>query len=111
MHFGHLRTSEVRSDKLFGINAFLPTRVGGAGDPSSLIFEVEEGGALTPHSGIDIRPLSWRKALRSIGNGECIEVASADKQVAVRDSKNPDGIWLAYPAHSWRAFVSEIKNK
>ena len=108
MHFGHLRTTGVRSDQLFGINAFC---LRGAGDPGGLIFEVEEGGTLTPLSSIDIRSLSWRKALRSIGNGECIEVASANKQVAVRDSKNPDGIWLAYPAHSWRAFVSEIKNK
>lgn len=64
-----------------------------------------------PHISIDMQSLSWRKALRSIGNGECVEVASANKQVAVRDSKNPDGIWLAYPVHSWRAFVSDIKNE
>ena len=62
-------------------------------------------------SSIDIRTLTWRKALRSIGNGECVEVGSANEQVAVRDSKDPDGIWLAYPAHSWRAFVSKIKNE
>jgi hypothetical protein len=80
-------------------------------DPGSRIFEVEEGGTLMLISSIDIRSLSWRKALRSIGNGECVEVSSANKHVAVRDSKNPDGVWLAYPAHSWQAFVSEIKNK
>jgi hypothetical protein len=64
-----------------------------------------------PLISIDIWSLNWRRALRSIGNGECVEVASTDKHIAVRDSKNPDGIWLAYPAHSWRAFVSEIKNE
>ena len=64
-----------------------------------------------PLTGIGIQSLSWRKALRSIGDGECVEVASANKHVVVRDSKNPDSIWLAYPAHSWRAFVSEIKNE
>ena len=64
-----------------------------------------------PLTSIDMWSLSWRKALRSIGNGECVEVASANKHVAVRDSKDPDGIWLAYPVHSWRTFVSDIKNK
>ena len=42
-----------------------------------------------PLTGIGIRSLSWRKALRSIGDGECVEVASAHKHVAVRDSKIP----------------------
>jgi Domain of unknown function (DUF397) len=64
-----------------------------------------------PLTGIGIRSLGWRKEMRSIGDGECVEVASANRHVAVGDSKNPDGIWLAYPAHSRRAFVSEIKNE
>ena len=41
--------------------------------------------------------LQWRKATYSSGNGgNCIEVATADRTVAVRDSKNPDGPRLAF---------------
>ena len=41
--------------------------------------------------------LSWRKASYSSGNGgDCIEVASAPRTVAVRDSKNPEGPELAF---------------
>jgi hypothetical protein len=54
--------------------------------------------------------LNWRKARYSIPCGECVEVASADLRIAVRDSKDPDGARLAYPVTSWRAFVARIKS-
>jgi len=39
--------------------------------------------------------LQWRKATHSSGNGgNCIEVATADRTVAVRDSRDPDGARL-----------------
>lgn len=64
-----------------------------------------------PVGSIDSRNLNWRKSLRSIANGECVEVAAAaQQQVAVRDSTNPDGARLAYPAQSWRAFVARVKS-
>lgn len=47
----------------------------------------------------------WRKAQRSMNNGDCVEVALADGKVLVRDSKNPSGPVLEYPAGAWRNFV------
>lgn len=58
-----------------------------------------------------IQPMNWRKALHSIGNGECVEVASAGRRIAVRDSEDRNGIQLTYPTQSWRPFVSRIKNE
>jgi Domain of unknown function (DUF397) len=47
----------------------------------------------------------WRKARRSMANGNCVEVRPASGGIAVRDSKNPGGYVLAYSAPSWRAFT------
>jgi hypothetical protein len=44
------------------------------------------------------RDLEWRKAKRSVGNGACVEVASVNGRIAVRDSVNPGGVLLQYPA-------------
>ena len=51
----------------------------------------------------------WRKARRSISNGDCVEVATARQEILVRDSKNPNGGILGYPAGSWRAFLASAK--
>jgi Domain of unknown function (DUF397) len=53
----------------------------------------------------------WRKSSYSGSNGgACVEVASAGTTVvAVRDSKDPDGPKLAFPAEQWRAFTRQIK--
>jgi hypothetical protein len=53
--------------------------------------------------------LPWRKALRSVGNGNCVEVAPAATGVVVRDSQDPDGLTLAYDASSWRAFAAAAR--
>jgi Domain of unknown function (DUF397) len=47
----------------------------------------------------------WRKARRSLANGNCVEVRPVNGGIAVRDSKNPGGYVLAYSALSWRAFT------
>lgn len=47
----------------------------------------------------------WRKALRSVGNGNCVEVAPATAGVVVRDSQDPNGLVLVYGMSSWRAFA------
>lgn len=57
------------------------------------------------------RELQWRKASSSAGNGACVEVAPVQAQIAVRDSRNPDGAWLQYPAPSWRSFIQTIKGE
>lgn len=53
--------------------------------------------------------LEWRKAKRSMSNGNCTEVAFNADFVAVRDSKDPQGPVQRYSAGSWRIFVLEAK--
>ena len=63
-----------------------------------------------PSVGPELSGLSWRKAQLSINNGECVELASVHGQVAVRDSKKPDGPILLYTAAEWHAFLDGAKN-
>jgi hypothetical protein len=51
--------------------------------------------------------LEWRKAQRSANNGACVEVASADLRVLVRDSKDQNGPTIQYSASTWQAFVAK----
>jgi formylmethanofuran dehydrogenase subunit D len=53
--------------------------------------------------------LAWRKAKRSMNNGDCVEVAPADGKILVRDSKNPGGPALEYPVGVWRNFVVKAR--
>lgn len=53
--------------------------------------------------------LNWRKARRSMNNGNCAEVATANGIVAVRDSKDPQGPILRYPASSWGSFLAAAR--
>lgn len=52
---------------------------------------------------------SWRKARRSIGNGDCVEVTHAGGKILVRDSKSPDRAIVGYQADVWRSFISSAK--
>ncbi len=54
--------------------------------------------------------LNWRKARHSMNNGNCTEVATAAGMVAVRDSKDPQGPVLFYPAASWASFLNAAGN-
>jgi hypothetical protein len=60
---------------------------------------------------MDLTGAVWRKSSYSGSNGgTCVEVASVGTAViAVRDSKDPEGPKLAFPAEQWRAFTHEIK--
>jgi len=62
-----------------------------------------------PLTQFELRQLTWRKAQRSMNNGECVEVAPANGKIFVRDSKNPRGPALEYPADAWRNFLIEAK--
>ena len=54
--------------------------------------------------------IAWRKSSYSGDNGgACVEVATADPAVAVRDSKHPDGPLLAFAANTWQAFTDQVK--
>jgi hypothetical protein len=54
--------------------------------------------------------LVWRKAQRSTANGQCVEIASADGRVAIRDSKDPDGPILVYTRAEFSAFLEGAGN-
>jgi hypothetical protein len=52
----------------------------------------------------------WRKASRSNGQGQCVEVASNLTQVvAVRDSKDPEGPVLVVDPAAFVAFTRSVK--
>ena len=52
---------------------------------------------------MDLGHAEWRKSSHS-GGGDCVEIARVPGLVAVRDSKNPSGGVLIFPA-SAAAFV------
>ena len=62
-----------------------------------------------PVIGSMLRDMPWRKAQRSVGNGACVELAFVDGMIAMRDSKDPDGLVLMYTAAEWGAFLHGAK--
>jgi hypothetical protein len=57
---------------------------------------------------LDLTGAKWFKSSKSSANGQCVEVAFVDGQVAVRDSKNPTGPELVFTAAEWHAFVGGV---
>lgn len=51
---------------------------------------------------------AWQKAA-ACGGGTCVEVASSDAGVVIRDSKNPVGPILRYTLDEWLDFVQGVK--
>jgi hypothetical protein len=53
--------------------------------------------------------LEWVKSSFSGNNGDCVEVAALPEGArALRDSKNPDGPALVFPAAEFTAFLSGV---
>jgi hypothetical protein len=59
---------------------------------------------------IDLSNTTWRKSSRSGGNGACVELTYAGEHAATRDSKNPTGPVLIFPAAHWQAFLRDRKH-
>ncbi|MFH8587288.1 DUF397 domain-containing protein [Streptomyces celluloflavus] len=59
----------------------------------------------------DLASAVWRKSSYSDGGASnCVEFADGlPGAVPVRDSKNPGGPALLFPAEAWSAFISGVK--
>lgn len=51
----------------------------------------------------------WRKSSYSNGQAACVEITSLTGNVAVRDSKDPQGPRLVLTAAQWQSFTTSIK--
>ncbi|MCX4684968.1 DUF397 domain-containing protein [Kitasatospora purpeofusca] len=52
---------------------------------------------------------AWHKSSYSVGDGECIEIASGFPDIVpVRDSKDPHGPTLAFSSTAWQSFITAI---
>jgi hypothetical protein len=54
--------------------------------------------------------LLWKKSSHSAANGNCVETAAVDGMLAVRDSKDPHGPFLAFTPSVWRRFVADVRD-
>jgi hypothetical protein len=65
---------------------------------------------------LDLSRAVWRKSSYSNGSGgSCVEIAvltptEGELDVAVRDSKDPDGPALTFTTRQWSAFTAAIKS-
>ena len=51
---------------------------------------------------------NWIKASHSGSEGNCVEIAAAEGQILIRDSKNVHRTVLTIPATAWRRFTLQI---
>ena len=53
---------------------------------------------------------NWRKSSFSANGGEaCVETASDDGTILVRDTTNRDGGTLAFTASAWATFTASLR--
>ncbi|MFJ8623511.1 DUF397 domain-containing protein [Kitasatospora sp. NPDC093550] len=59
---------------------------------------------------LDLAGARWQKSGYSNNGGNCVEVAPGFPGVMpVRDSKDPNGPALVFPAEAWVAFVAAVR--
>jgi Domain of unknown function (DUF397) len=58
----------------------------------------------------EITVQTWRKSSYSAQANDCVETGRlASKGMAVRDSKDPNGPALVFPAGAWSSFLAAVK--
>ncbi|MFF8790321.1 DUF397 domain-containing protein [Streptomyces sp. NPDC015125] len=64
------------------------------------------------NSHVDLSAAVWRKSSYTNGDGgDCVEVVDdLPGIVPVRDSKDPHGPAIIFPAAAWSTFVSAVKD-
>ena len=57
-----------------------------------------------------VASLRWRKSTHSGSNGGgCLEAASHQRHVLIRDTYDRSGPTLRFPAAAWRRFTTRVK--
>ncbi|MGW1175679.1 DUF397 domain-containing protein [Kitasatospora sp. NPDC002543] len=60
---------------------------------------------------VDVTGASWSKSSYSGNGGQCVEVAVGfPNLMPVRDSKDPQGPALVFPAEAWASFVTAVRS-
>ena len=51
----------------------------------------------------------WRKSSYSDGNGgACVETATGNDMILIRDTTDRDGVTLSIPAGAWQRFTASL---
>jgi uncharacterized protein DUF397 len=56
---------------------------------------------------LDMTSVRWRKSSHSGNTTDCVEVAMTEREIGVRDTKNPTPT-LSFETTEWTAFLSTI---
>jgi hypothetical protein len=60
----------------------------------------------------EVTSAMWRKSMRSIANGQCVEIAQlADGSLAMRDSTDMHGPVMRFTPPAFRVFLDGIKDQ